>query len=119
MRDLVLAQRIAAEAQIDHASTIGGARYVLHGSGGRSAVRLSGGIIDIIRTRFPHLELGGPVTMTPAGEPVTAEQRHIMRNTKAERILGMKFRSLEDSVVDTVESSIALGIAAPVLRAGL
>ena len=37
VRDLVKAHRLAAESRVDHRATAGGGRYLMHGSGGRSA----------------------------------------------------------------------------------
>ena len=48
VRDLVKAHRLAAESSVDHKATHGGSRYILHGSGGRSALRLGTEVTEVI-----------------------------------------------------------------------
>ena len=120
MRDLVLAQKLAAEAAMDHSRTLGGARYVLHGSGGQSGVRLSVGIQNIIQERFPYCIIGGPKTTTKTGKPLVVEGKHLQQSKKVHGVLGLpRMRTLKESVVDTVESSVALGLVELVLQSKL
>ena len=112
VRDLAEAHRLAAESPVDHAATRGGARYVLHGSGGRSTLRL-GTVADIIRERFPHLRVGEPAT----GEPVALEVTKGNHCKKAQDVLGVSIRPVEDTIIAVAETSIELGIVAPQLEA--
>ncbi|GFF74580.1 hypothetical protein CNMCM6936_006523 [Aspergillus lentulus] len=53
---------------------------------------------DIIRRRFPLLR-----DKVPKGVPGAHLDTYIADGTKAERVLGLQYRSLEDTLVDTVE----------------
>ena len=64
VRDLVKAHRLAAESPVDHAATVGGPRYLMHGTAGRSALRLGTEVTAIIHEYFPALALGKPKTVT-------------------------------------------------------
>ena len=116
VRDLVKAQRLAAESAVDHRATHGGPRYILHGSGGRSALRLGTEVIEVIREHFPSFELGAPSTVTDSGEPVRPESRTVNDCKKAKSVLGATIRSVEETIRDVVETSVELGIIKP--RAG-
>lgn len=113
VRDLVEAHRLAAESTVDHRATEGGPRYILHGSGGRSVVRLGTDILDIIRERFPTFKLGEPATVTSSGEPITIESRTLNDCKKAKEVLGATIRPVEETIYDLVETSVELGIIEP------
>lgn len=117
VRDLVGAHRLAAEKDIDHTATLGGNRYVMHGSGGRSALRMSVDLTAILRDTFPRFELGRPVTQTSKGKPLRVMQDVHNHSRKAQEVLGVRLRPVEDTVRAVVESSIELGIIEPRLRA--
>lgn len=113
VRDLVKAHRLAAESTVDHAATHGGARYLMHGSGGRSALRLGTEVARIIRNHFPSFEIGAPATVTDSGDPVTPDSRVVNDCRKAKTVLGATIRPVEETIRDVVESSIELGVIAP------
>ena len=117
VRDLVKAQRLAAESTVDHRAGHGGPRYIMHGSGGRSAVRLGTEVIDVIRDHFPRFELGAPATVTTGGEPVRVESRGVNDCKKAKTVLGATIRPVEETIRDVVETSVELGIIEPRLQA--
>jgi nucleoside-diphosphate-sugar epimerase len=52
---------------------------------------------DIIRRRFPELK-----DMVPKGEPGTCVETYLADGSKAAEILGLKYRDLEKTLVDTV-----------------
>ena len=112
VRDLVKAERLAAESDVDHRATNGGSRYLLHGSGGRSALRLSTEVAGIIREAFPSFVVGG--TAAPEGGP--PRPAAINHSRKAMSLLGATFRAVEDTIRDVVETSIELGVITPRLR---
>ena len=113
VRDLVKAHRLAAESSVDHKATHGGNRYVMHGSGGRSALRFGTEVKEIISGDFPSFTLGEPATVTSAGKPITVESRVLNDCKKAKSVLGATIRPVEDTIRDVVESSIELGIITP------
>ena len=115
VRDLVKAHRLAAESKIDHASTQGGSRYIMHGTGGRSALRLGTEISDIISGLFPSFKLGTPATITSGGKPIKIESRMLNDSKKAATLLGATFRPVEETLRDLIESSIELGVIEPQL----
>lgn len=116
VRDLVKAHRLAAESAVDHKATHGGSRYVMHGSGGRSALRLGTGVMNIIHSCFPSFVLGEPASVTSDGKPITVESRVWNDCKKAKSILGATIRPIEDTIRETVETSIDLGIVIPRLQ---
>ncbi len=115
VRDLVAAHRLAAESVVDHRESAGGPRYVLHGSGGRSAIRFGTELKAIVRDAFPRFELGTPVAVNRAGEPIPIDGRAFNDMKKAKGLLGIEPRRVEETVRDVVETSIELGIIAPKL----
>jgi len=116
VRDLVKAHRLAAESSEDHKATPGGSRYILHGSGGRSALRFGTEVAEIIRELFPSFVLGEPATITSKGEPITIEAKTHNDCKKAKSTLGATIRPVEETIRDVVETSIELGIITPQLR---
>ena len=116
VRDLVKAHRLAAESTVDHRATAGGSRYILHGTGGRSSLRLGTEIAAIIREQFPSFVLGTAETVSESGEPVTLAAGQFNDCKKAKTVLGATIRPIEDTIRDVVESSIELGIIAPQLQ---
>ena len=115
VRDLVKAHRLAAESPVDHRATAGGGRYLMHGSGGHSALRLGTEVRAIIHEYFPALALGKPKTVTASGEPVTVQSNVVNDCKKAKSILGATIRPVEDTIREIVETSIELGIIEPKL----
>ena len=115
VRDLVKAHRLAAESAVDHRTTHGGPRYVMHGSGGRSALRFGTEVAAVIREHFPTFTLGEPATVTSRGEPITVESRTRNDCKKAKSVLGATIRPVEETIRDVVESSVELGIIEPQL----
>ncbi len=115
VRDLVKAHRLAAESPVDHRATAGGSRYVMHGSGGRSALRLGTEVRAIIHEYFPAFTLGKPKTVTASGEPITVQSTAVNDCKKAKSVLGATIRPVEDTIRAIVETSIELGIIEPQL----
>ena len=115
VRDLVKAHRLAAESTVDHKATPGGPRYVMHGSGGRSALRFGTEVAAIIRAHFPTFVLGEPATVTSNGDPITVQSNTVNDCKKAKSILGATIRPIDETIRDVVESSIELGIIEPQL----
>ncbi|MYF04996.1 MAG: NAD-dependent epimerase/dehydratase family protein [Holophagales bacterium] len=113
VRDLVKAERLAAESDVDHRATNGGSRYILHGSGGRSALRFGTEVADIIREAFPSFVVGEAPVPEDGGPPPPAAINH---SRKAESVRGATLRPVEDTIRDVVETSVELGIIEPRLR---
>ncbi len=113
VRDLVGAERLAAESSVDHRATHGGARYLLHGSGGRSALRLGAEVRAVIQELFPSFEVGAP---EPPPGGIASRSAAINHSRKAEAVLGVATRAVEDTIRDVIETSIELGIIEPKLR---
>ncbi len=116
VRDLVKAHRLAAESSINHTSTQGGSRYIMHGSGGRSALRLGSEVAAIISEYLPSFDLGVPATITSKGDPIKIESRVLNDSKKAKSVLGATFRSVDETIRDLVETSIELGVISPQLK---
>ena len=116
VRDLVKAHRLAAESSVDHKTTTGGNRYIMHGSGGRSALRFGTEIADIMRDNFPSFKIGEPATVTSSGKPITIESRAFNDCKKAKSVLGATLRPIEETIRDIVETSIELGVIQPLLK---
>lgn len=116
VRDLVKGHRLAAESDIDHKNTHGGPRYIMHGSGGRSSMRLSTEVMEVIAQEFPSFELGGPAMETSDGEPINIEYRTVNDCKKAKKLLGATIRPVEDTIREVIETSIDLGIITPKLK---
>jgi nucleoside-diphosphate-sugar epimerase len=115
VRDIAKAQRLAAEANYDHRATLGGARYILQGSGGRSALRLGTDIVEIIAKHFPSFILGQPES-PPDSDRFAYEERVFFDCKKAKGILGATIRSVDETIIETVASQIELGIIFPQLN---
>ena len=116
VRDLVEAHRLAAESPIEQSKTLGGSRYIMHGSGGLSAIRLGTDIADIISKAFPENSVGKPETVTSKGDPIKLESRLHNDSKKAKSILKAQMRPVEDTIKDVVQSSIDLGIITPIKK---
>ncbi len=115
VRDLVKAERLAAESDVDHRASNGGSRYLLHGSGGRSALRLGTEVRGIIQELFPAFTVGEP-EVPEGGTPPPAALNH---SKKAVSVLGATLRPVEDTIRSVVETSVELGIIEPRLRSSL
>lgn len=63
-------------------------------------------IVDTIREAFPDLESKLPPKDAPSDMPADV---YGVDNSKAIQVLGLKYRSLKDSVTDTVKSLLAVG----------
>ena len=113
VRDLVKAHRLAAESPVDHRATHGGPRYVMHGTGGRSAIRFGTELAAIINEYFPSYVLGKPATVTSQGEPITVTSNMVNDCKKAKDVLGATIRPVEDTIRAVVETSVELGIIDP------
>ena len=118
VRDLVKAHRLAAESTVEHQTTRGGPRYVLHGTGGRSALRFGTEVAAILREHFPRFRLGEPATVTSSGEPITVQATAHNDCKKAKEVLGATIRPVEDTICAVVETSVELGIITPQLAGG-
>ena len=116
VRDLVKAHRLAAEADIDHRQTRGGPRYVMHGSGGRSAMRFGTEVAEVISNQFPTYTTGVPSTITSKGDPIKIDSNALNDCKKAKEVLGATIRPVEETIRDVVETSVELGIVTPQLR---
>ena len=92
VRDLVQAHRLAAESTVDHKSSHGGPRYVMHGTGGHSALRLGTDVSEIIHKYFPSYKLGEPATVTSKGEPIRVASNAVNDSKKAKELLGATLR---------------------------
>ena len=122
VRDLVKAHRLAAEIDIDHSTTKGGARYLMHGSGGRSTLLFSEEVRGIIHDYFPAFELGLPQPVPNRegdqesdGKPPSP---HAVNDCKkAKEVLGATIRPIDDTIRAVVETSIELGVIEPKLAA--
>ena len=117
VRDLVKAHRLAAESDADHKNSHGGPRYVLHGSGGRSSLKLSTEVCGVIEEYFPSFTLGSPVTTRANGDPIDVRATMLNDCKKAKSLLGATIRPVEDTIRAVVETSVELGIIEPVLKA--
>lgn len=113
VRDLVKAERLAAESLVDHKATNGGSRYILHGSGGRSALRFGTEVADIIRDAFPSFVVGEAAVPEGGGPSPPAAINHC---EKAKSVLGATIRPVEDTIQAVVETSVELGVITPRLR---
>ncbi len=113
VRDLVKAERLAAESTVDHRETHGGPRYVMHGTGGLSALRLGTEVRALIHEYFPAFVLGEPATVTSSGERITVEANGVNDCKKAKSVLGATIRPVEDTIRAVIETSIELGIIEP------
>ena len=113
VRDLVKSQRLAAESTVDHRATVGGPRYVMHGTGGLSALRLGTEVKEIIHDYFPAFALGSPATVTSSGERITVEANGVNDCKKAKSVLGATIRPVEDTIRAVIETSIELGVIQP------
>ena len=122
VRDLVKAHRLAAELDIDHASMKGGARYLMHGSGGRSNLLFSEEVRGIIQAYFPSFQLGRPQPVpgrdddrNSDGKPPIPHAKNDCK--KAKEVLGATIRPVDDTIRAVVETSIELGVIEPTLAA--
>jgi hypothetical protein len=88
----------------------------MHGSGGRSHLRLGTDVKQIIQELFPTFVLGSPATVTSKGEPITVEWKYTNDSKKAKSVLGATLRPVQDTIRDVVETSIELGVITPTLR---
>ena len=113
VRDLVKAERLAAESTVDHRATVGGPRYVMHGTGGHSALRLGTEVTAMIHEYFPSFVLGEPATVTSSGERITVEANGVNDCKKAKSVLGATIRPVEDTIRAVIETSIELGVMEP------
>ncbi|MDE0053622.1 MAG: NAD-dependent epimerase/dehydratase family protein [Gammaproteobacteria bacterium] len=113
VRDLVKAERLAAESAVDHGATHGGPRYVMHGTGGHSALRLGTEVRALIHEYFPAFVLGAPATVTSSGERITVEANGVNDCKKAKSVLGATIRPVEDTIRAVIETSIELGVIEP------
>jgi nucleoside-diphosphate-sugar epimerase len=116
VRDLVKAHRLAAESAADHKNSHGGPRYIMHGSGGRSALRFGTEVAGIIRDNFPSIVISEPATVTSKGDPITIASNTLNDCKKAKSVLGATIRPVEDTIRDVVETSIELGVITPQLK---
>jgi len=116
VRDLVKAHRLAAESTVDHKATKGGARYILHGCGGRSAMRLGTDVKYEIARSFPTFSLGEVKSTTKSGKRIQIEMTSVNDSRKVKEILGVTLRPVEETIRDCVETSITLGLIEPTLK---
>ena len=93
VRDLVKAHRLAAESTIDHKTSHGGPRYVMHGTGGHSALRLGTEVSEIMHQYFPSFKLGQPATTTSKGEPIRGRIQCGQRLQESKRYFGCNYPS--------------------------
>lgn len=63
-------------------------------------------LAGVIRERYPELESKLPPKDSPSDMPADI---YGIDNSKAIEVLGLKYRSLNDSVADTVKSLLAVG----------
>jgi len=114
VRDLCAGHRLAMESPLDHVSTHGGNRYVMHGSGGFNGghnIRFGTELAGIIRTEFPGLVVGVPKMATSSGKPFDlTPPTTVSDSKKAKALLGVTLRPAEETIRDCVESAIELGL---------
>ena len=120
VRDLVKAHRLAAEFEIDHTATEGGARYLMHGSGGRSSLLFSEEVRGIIQDAFPLFELSMPQPLPQREDRPSVNGKppkpHLVNDCKkAKGVLGATIRPVDDTIRAVVETSIELGVIQPKL----
>jgi len=115
VRDLVQAHRYAAESTTDHAATRGGPRYILHGTGGRSAIRFGTDLKQMVAGFFPSFVLGEARTISKSGKTIRVESNALNDCKKAKEFLGVTIRPVEETIRDCVETSITLGLIEPKL----
>ena len=116
VRDLVKAHRLAAESSADHQGSHGGPRYIMHGTGGRSAMRFGTEVADMIKRLFPNFGIGEPATVTSKGESIMLENKAFNDCKKAKALLGATIRPVEETIRDVIETSIELGVITPKLQ---
>jgi nucleoside-diphosphate-sugar epimerase len=116
VRDLVKGHRLAAESTADHKASHGGSRYIMHGSGGRSVVRMSTDVTEIILDHFPSFKVGELATVNDNGEPIDLEVKIVNDSKKAKAVLGATFRSIEETIRDLIEAQIELGVIKPQIQ---
>ena len=108
VRDLCAAHRLAAESRLDHAATVGGARYIMHGSGGPErrpgtggSVELAGEMTAIIRASFPGFVVVEPQTRDSKTSELTvvrAANPQANDSKQAKELLGVTLRPVEEAV---------------------
>lgn len=64
-------------------------------------------VVDAIRAKYPQLE--GKLPSSKDAEDDMPEDIYGFDNKRSVEVLGIKYRSLETTVVDTVESLLAVG----------
>lgn len=99
VRDLALAHVLAAEKE-----AAGNKRFfVVEGYFSNKE------IADIVEKNYPQYKERLPTSSTPGGRR-PEEGLYKIDNSRVKEVLGLKFRSLEQSIVDTVKSFQAVGI---------
>ena len=64
---------------------------------------------EVLRKNFPEYASQLPTDTTPGGD-FPAEGVYKIDNGRAKELLGVQFRSFEDSIVDTAKSLMAVGV---------
>ncbi len=113
VRDLVKGHRLAAESTADHRASHGGPRYIMHGTGGRSVVRMGTDVTEIIRDQFPSFKVRELVTVDDNGDQIDLEVKTVNDSKKAKAVLGATFRPIEETIRDLIEIQIELGVITP------
>ena len=113
VRDLVKGHRLAAESTADHRASHGGPRYIMHGTGGRSVVRMGTDVTEIIRDQFPSFKVRELVTVDDNGDQIDLEVKTVNDSKKAKAVLCATFRSIEETIRDLIEIQIELGVITP------
>lgn len=125
VRDLVAAHRLAAESDVDHNATVGGARYQLCTTDGQMFVTTSArvrqtvpGLTERIQKLFPTFaNLRG--LQDPSGwgrrgwSPASAKWTNRGDAAKARSVLGVTTRSVNETLFDTISSLVELELIRP------
>lgn len=147
VRDLALAQRLAAESEVDHASTVGGPRYQVLQPPHRAVLRfiicrlnakgaccwqmvtaegqfyISSGVPGP-RENVPGLaeRIGALFPQMDVGQGGESPNDHFISNaadcTKLKEVLGLPVTPADVTIQDTVESLLELELITPRLKPG-
>ena len=129
VRDLVAAHRLAAESDVDHRTTEGGARYQLCTTEGQMFVTTSArirqrvpGLTERIQKLFPTFAnlrgLSDPSGWGRRGWiPASAKWSNRADAAKARNVLGVTTRDVNETLRDTISSLLELELINPQITA--
>lgn len=82
----------------------------MHGTGGRSVVRMGTDVTEIIRDQFPSFKVRELSTVDDNGDPIDLEVKTVNDSEKTKAVLGATFRSIEETIRNLIEIQIELGV---------